>query len=151
MSVISKILPTYLPSATPAQKRAFFQALVCLSGVDGHTDQEEIDYINKKALACNMTDFADICNFADAHEVIKNVKIIDNRALALELIREMCTLAHVDNALSDEETLFIGKIGKAMNIEIEKIEQISQWIVEHIIWREQAKLIFEEQNINGTL
>ena len=57
----------------------------------------------------------------------------------------MCTLAHVDGALSDEETLLIGKIGLALGIKIEKIEQISEWVVEHIIWCEQAKLIFEEK------
>lgn len=145
MSEISEILPSYLPSATPEQKKIFFQVLVCLSGVDGHTDDEEIDYITKAAQAHNVTDFEEICDFTDADEVIANVKVINNRALALELLREMCTLAHVDSVLSDEETLFIGKIGLAMGIEIDKIEQISQWIVEHIIWREQAKLIFEEK------
>ena len=145
MSEISEILPSYLSAATPAQKKAFFQALVCLSGVDGHTDKEEIDYITKTAQNHNVVDFTEICNFTDIDDVIENVKIINNRPLALELLRELCTLAHVDNVLSDEETLFIGKIGLAMGIEIEKIEQISEWIVEHIIWREQAKLIFEEK------
>ena len=54
-------------------------------------------------------------------------------------------LAHVDNVLSDEETLFIGKIGRAMNVEMDKIEQISEWVVERLILRAQAKLIFEEK------
>ena len=56
----------------------------------------------------------------------------------------MCMLAHVDNILSDEETLFIGKIGLALGVEIEKIEQISNWIIDRIIWLEQAKIIFED-------
>lgn len=146
MFEISEILPSYLALATPVQKKVFFQALLCLSGVDGHTDQEEIDYIAQAAKIQNIANFAEIDNYANADEVIANVReYITYRPLALELLREMYTLAHIDNVLSDEETLFIGKIGLAMGIEIEKIEQISEWIVEHIIWREQAKLIFEEK------
>ena len=61
------------------------------------------------------------------------------------MIREMCILSHVDNYLSDSETLFIGQVGLALGIELEKIEQISNWIIDRIIWLEQAKLIFEEE------
>ena len=41
--------------------------------------------------------------------------------------------------------LIIGKIGLAMGVELSKIEQISNWIIDHIIWLEQAKVIFEEK------
>ena len=63
---------------------------------------------------------------------------------ALELIKEMCVLAHADDELSDQETLLIGRVGQAMGVELEKIEQISNWIIDRIIWLEQAKIIFEE-------
>ncbi|MBQ9034956.1 MAG: TerB family tellurite resistance protein [Alphaproteobacteria bacterium] len=142
----AEILPSYLPEATAEQKKAFFQALVCLSGIDGHMGDEEVDYIMKVAKTYNINSFSEISNFSSVDEVIANVKEqINYRPLALELLREMCTLAHVDNVLSDEETLLIGKIGLALGIKIEKIEQISEWVVEHIIWCEQAKLIFEEK------
>lgn len=144
MSEFQNILPSYLDKATPEEKKIFFQVLVCLSGIDGKTDDEEIEYITTAARAQNITDFQEICDFKDDKEVIENAKIIKNRSLALELIREMCMLAHVDNILSDKETLFIGKIGLALGIEIEKVEQISNWIIDRIIWLEQAKIIFEE-------
>ena len=145
MSEIRDILPSYLDKATPEEKKVFFQVLVCFSGIDGQTDEEEIEYITAAARAQNITDFQEICNFKDEHEVIENVKVIKDRPLALELIREMCMLAHVDNILTDEETLLIGKVGLAMGIEVEKIEQISNWIIDRIIWLEQAKVIFEEK------
>ncbi len=144
MSEFNNMLPSYIDKATPEEKKAFFQVLVCLSGIDGKTDDEEIQYITSAAFAQNITDFQEICNFKDDKEVIENVKVIHDRHLALELIREMCMLAHVDNILSDEETLFIGKVGLALGIEIEKVEQISNWIIDRIIWLEQAKIIFEE-------
>lgn len=144
MSANTNFLPTYLDEATETQKKVFFQALVCLSGIDGRTEQEEIDYIAGIAQKHKIDNFTEICKFKDDKEVIENAKVINNRHLALELLRQLCTLAHVDNILSDEETLFIGKIGLAMDIEIEKIEQISEWVVETLILKAQAKLIFEE-------
>ena len=75
---------------------------------------------------------------------MESVKIIDNRKAALELIKEMCILAHADNELSESETLLIGRVGQAMGIELEKIQQISQWVIDRIIWMEEAKIIFEE-------
>ena len=31
-----------------------------------------------------------------------------------------------------------------MNIELEKVEEISNWVVEKIIWIEKGKIIFEQ-------
>ena len=56
----------------------------------------------------------------------------------------MCILAHSDNSLSENEILFIGRIGQAMGVELEKIEQISQWVIARIILEEEGHLIFEE-------
>ena len=46
--------------------------------------------------------------------------------------------------LSDEETALIGKVGMAMGIDLDKIEQISNWVIDRLIWLEEAKIIFEE-------
>lgn len=62
----------------------------------------------------------------------------------MELIKEMCVLAHADDELSDEETALIGKVGMAMGIDLDKIEQISNWVIDRLIWLEEAKIIFEE-------
>ena len=62
----------------------------------------------------------------------------------MELVKEMCVLAHADDELSDNEILLIGRIGQAMGIEPKKIEQISQWVIDRLIWVEEGKIIFEE-------
>ena len=72
------------------------------------------------------------------------MKIINNRRAALELIKEMCVLAHADDELSDSETLLIGRVGRAMGVELEKIEQISKWVIDRLVWLEEGKIIFEE-------
>lgn len=56
----------------------------------------------------------------------------------------MCLLANADSDLSDNETLLIGRVGQAMGVELEKIQQISQWVIDRIIWLEEGKIIFEK-------
>ena len=81
---------------------------------------------------------------SEQKELLEKVKLIDNRQAALMLIKEMCMLAHADDELSDSETLLIGKVGEAMGVSLEKIQQISNWVIDRIIWLERGKLIFEE-------
>ena len=119
--------------------------MLCLSHADGYFDDREKEFITTAAKAHGINNIDELSQYKDEDEVVENVKIIHDRHLALELLREMCLLSHVDNELSDEETLFIGKVGIALGIEMEKIEQISNWIIDRIIWLEQAKIIFEEK------
>ena len=145
MSDISNIVPSYLNDASPEEKEVFFQVLIHLSATDGYTDDLEVDFIKEAAETQGIKNIDELFAVIDEKEILEKVKIIKNRHLALELIKEMCMLSHVDNLLSDEETLFIGKVGIALGVEMEKIEQISNWIIDRIIWLEQAKYIFEEK------
>ena len=81
---------------------------------------------------------------ASDEEIITQASLITNRQAALQLIKEACFLANSDGDLSDREILLIGKIGQAMNVELEKVEEISNWVVEKIIWIEKGKIIFEQ-------
>ena len=138
MEVLSKL--------TEDQKVAFMKAFSRLSGADGHLDEDELAFIRSMARVYGISDkrVDEILKIDSDEEVVNAVKVIDNRRAALELIKEMCVLAHADDELSDQETLLIGRVGQAMGVELEKIEQISNWIIDRIIWLEQAKIIFEE-------
>ena len=138
MEVLSKL--------TEDQKVAFMKAFSRLAGADGHLDEDELAFIRSMARVYGISDkrVDEILKIDSDEEVVNAVKVIDNRRAALELIKEMCVLAHADDELSDQETLLIGRVGQAMGGELEKIEQISNWIIDRIIWLEQAKIIFEE-------
>ena len=138
MEVLSKL--------TEDQKVAFMKAFSRLAGADGHLDEDELAFIRSMARVYSISDkrVDEILKIDSDEEVVNAVKVIDNRRAALELIKEMCVLAHADDELSDQETLLIGRVGQAMGVELEKIEQISNWIIDRIIWLEQAKIIFEE-------
>lgn len=128
------------------QKIAFMQALASLANADGKLDPEEIEFIKNVAVIYGVpeTRVQEILSAKNTDEVVDAVKIIDNRRAALELVKEMCILAHADNELTDDEVLLIGRVGQAMGVELEKIEQISRWVIDRVIWLEEAKLIFEE-------
>ena len=145
MSDILVKVPSYLAKAAKKQKYVFFQTLICLTQIDGQADEAEIDFIKDIAKNSGLDDMQLLTDYESANEVIDSVKIINDRHLAIELIHEMCKLAHVDSSLSDNEVIFIGKIGRALNIEIEKIEQISNFVIDCITLNENAKIIFEEK------
>ena len=102
MSELHNIVPSHLASASKSQKLIFFETLLCLSAADGVQDDDEIKFISDNA-KINGIDIEELENHCDPDTILQDVQKIKNRALALELIREMCFLAHVDNELSDEE------------------------------------------------
>lgn len=128
------------------QKVAFLKAFVRLANADGNLDAAEIDFIKRIAVTYGVPKerSKDVLAVKSDEEIVQAVKIIDDRKAALELVKEMCILAHADDNLSDRETLFIGQVGMAMGVDLEKIEQISNWVIDRIIWLEEAKIIFEE-------
>lgn len=135
-----------LSNLSEDQRIAFMKALASLASIDGKLDKDELEFIKQVAVVYGVPEkrVQEILLHNNEDEIVEAVKIIDNRRIALELIKEMCVLAHADNDLSDNEIMLIGRVGQSMGIELEKIEQISQWVIDRVIWLEQARLIFEE-------
>lgn len=128
------------------QRIAFLKAFSRLAAADGHLDPDEKEFIKHVAVSFGVSArrVNEILKIDNDEAILEAVKTIDNRRAALELIKEMCVLAHADDELSDEETALIGKVGMAMGVDLEKIEQISNWVIDRLIWLEEAKIIFEE-------
>ena len=124
----------------------FLRALVSLARADDNFDEDEKNFIRDTAVIFGIPQRkADlILTPLNDDELIKDVAKIKDRQAALQLIKEACLLANSDGDLSEHEVLLIGKIGQAMGVELEKIEQISQWVIDRIVWLEEGKLIFEQ-------
>ncbi len=125
---------------------AYLKAFVRLACADGYFDENEKRFVKNLAKTYEISEnrLDEVLNRGDDDTIIEEVKKIKNRRVALELIKELCILAHADDVLTDEETLFIGRVGQAMGVELDKIEQISNWVIDKIILAEEAKIIFEE-------
>lgn len=136
----------YLAEMNEDEKVVFLKTLTRLAKADGHLDENEKDFIREAAVVFGVpaARFEEVMKTGDDEQLIGEVKKIKNRKIALELIKEMCLLANSDSDLSDSETLLIGRVGQAMGVELDKIQQISQWVIDRIIWLEEGKIIFEK-------
>ena len=136
----------FIQKLTEEQKVAFLKAFVRLAKADGELDEVEKEFIISvgRLYGLNESHRAEILTENTDEHIIEEVSKIKDRRAALELVKELCMLAHADDELTDDETLFIGRVGNAMGVSPEKIEQISKWVVDRIIWMEEAKIIFEE-------
>lgn len=133
-------------SLTDHQKEAFLKTFVKMAGADGSFDDCEKEFILKIAGSFGLDSSAIKSLFepVDKEHLLSVLAEIKDRGAALELVKELCILAHADDELSDEEILFLGEVGQAMGVELEKIEEISQWVIDYMIWKNQGKIIFEE-------
>ena len=134
-----------LSTLTENEKLFFIKVLSRLALADENLSNEEQDFIEQLFNSFNLSNkyLPEISSTTD-EDILQEAKSINDRQVALELIKEMCMLANTDGDLSERETLLIGKIGLAMNIELEKIEQINRWVIDRIIWLEEGKIIFEK-------
>ena len=133
-----------LSKLTKKQRIAFIQTFLYLAHADGKLSKTEKDFIINLAEAYGLSekDRDEVLSVKDEATILKNAKSIKDKRAAMELIKELCVLAYADEGLTDKELLFIGKIGKATGVKPEKIEQISKWVIDRIIWLEEGKLIF---------
>ena len=136
----------YAKDLSVEDKKVFLQTLMQLAKTDGSVDGGEKKFIVELArlFGVSSQDAEEIKRKRDDDEVVEAAKVITNRHVAMELVKEMCMLANSDGDLTDREMLLIGRVGLAMGLELEKIEQISRWVVDRIVWIEEGKIIFEK-------
>ncbi|MBR6409425.1 MAG: hypothetical protein IKS23_04215 [Alphaproteobacteria bacterium] len=129
---------------TEEQKIVFLKTLLYISKIDGEVAQGEAKFIKKMANKYKIENLSKIFEPTSEQKILSELKILRQRRVAMELIKEMFRLGHTDYELGDEEILFIGRVAAVTGIEIKKVEQISTWIIDYVIWKEQEKIIFEE-------
>ena len=136
----------YLLGLDESERVAFMTILARLARADGKMSKEEKNFISEMARVYNISEenIKEIIYNHTDDEIIDYAKKISSRKTALELIKEMCILAHADDELSDSEIELIVKVGSVMAVDMEKIEKISNWIIQRLIWEDEGKIIFEE-------
>ena len=137
----------YTTAMTKEQKLIFLKTLVALAKADTKIDENEKDFLKGMSLVFNLPqEDIDIKHIPSEDEVVDMVKVIKDRKLAMNLIKEMCMLANFDGDMSDEEIVLIGRVGEAMGLSVDKIQDISQWVIDRIVLQERGKIIFEQFN-----
>ena len=137
---------SYIAQMSEEEKIIFLKILANLACRDGHFEDDEKELINHMTVMLNIStsQMPEILKKETLENLIEEAKHIKNRQVAMHLIKETCLLSNIDGNMSIEEVEYVGKIGLAMGLDLEKIEQISQWVIDHLIWLEEEKAIFEE-------
>ncbi|MCQ2915033.1 MAG: TerB family tellurite resistance protein [Alphaproteobacteria bacterium] len=130
------------------QRIAFLGTIAHLARVDGNFDGNEKQFFVDLAKLYNLTkdDAKEAIKPRTEQQALELVKTIRDRSFALVLIRELFYLGYEDGDLSDPEILFISKVGMALNIPLEKMEQISNWVIRGIEWEEEGSEIFSDNS-----
>ena len=128
------------------QRIAFLGTIAHLARVDGDLDGNEKQFFVDLAKLYNLSkdDAKEAIRPRTEEEALALVKNITDPGFALVLIREMFYLGYEDGDLSDSEILFISKVGMALNIPLEKMERISNWVIRGIEWEEEGADIFSD-------
>ena len=128
------------------QRIAFLGTIAHLARVDGDFDGNEKQFFVDLAKLYNLSkdDAKEAIRPRTEEEALALVKNITDPGFALVLIREMFYLGYEDGDLSDSEILFISKVGMALNIPLEKMERISNWVIRGIEWEEERADIFSD-------
>lgn len=138
----------YISELSQEEKLVFVKIYCKLINVDNNVEKEEINFLKviteRYGLPNNVV--LDIIKSAKNIDHISEAQKITNRQHGLELIKEMCVLANVDDEVEDEELELIVEVAQAMGIEDEKVLLINRWVLDSAIVLKTGQIIMERNN-----
>ena len=138
----------YIKELSTEEKIVFLKIICKLIKADGSIDENEIAFLKQTAEIFGVDNNAvlSVIQVADSIDYVAEARKITNRSHALQLIKELCALANVDDDLDDKELDIIIDSAHAMNIEDEKIILINRWVLDSQIVAQTGRIIMEENN-----
>lgn len=138
----------YIQELTQEEKLVFVRIFCKLINIDNSVEKEEIEFLKVIAsrYGLNNNVVVDIIRSAKSIDHKAEARKISRRQHALELIKELCVLANVDNEVQDGELDIIIEVAEAMGIEEEKILLINRWVLDSAIVVKTGQIIMERSN-----
>ena len=125
------------------EKATFLATLNFVAKLDGVT-QDEITFIDEISEDFQASkDELDVAKKErDEDAILALLPNITNEKTKKELLRELFFLGYADGNLSDNEVIFLSKVGNKLGIDDETIERISEWVIRGIEWEEEGQELF---------
>lgn len=135
----------YIQQLSETEKVTFVRALIFLIKSDGCVDDHERECIHEIVNIYNIKNKVAAINAPMGEDILLTeiANTINDRHKALSLIRELLTMAHVDEELGDAEVNFIEKVAAKLNIEPEKVLQINELVLERKDWLVKSAVVME--------
>lgn len=136
----------YIKTLSSAEKIIFLKLLCKMIKADAMIDNDEVSFLKIVAAryGVDSTTLVGIIKSADSINVSDEAAQITNRKHALQLIKELCVLANIDDDLHDNELDVVIDAARAMNIEDEKVILINRWVLDSLILNKTGKIVMEE-------
>lgn len=138
----------YIKELTQEEKIVFVKLFCKQIQSDGMIETREINFLKLIASRYGLDSriVVNIIKMAKDIDYIEEARKIHNRQHALELIKELCVLANIDEDLENNELNIIVDIARAMGIEDEKVILIHRWVLDSAIVAKTGQLIMERGN-----
>ncbi len=138
----------YIQTLSGAEKISFLRIFCRLIKADGSIDGEEVNFLKKIAsrYGIDSATMVNIIKSADKIDCMTEARQIRNRQHALELVKEMCVLANIDDDLHDNELDIIIDVARVMGVEDEKVILINRWVLDSLILNKTGRVIMEKDN-----
>jgi uncharacterized tellurite resistance protein B-like protein len=137
----------YISSLSFNEKIIFLKIFCCLVRADGNIDADEINFLKSIAARYGVDNNTVVNIIKDTNiDYVGEARNITNRQHALQLVKEMCVLANIDNDLADAELDIVIDSARAMGIEDEKIVLINRWVLDSLILTKTGQIIMEQNN-----
>lgn len=138
----------YIKTMSYEEKIIFLKVFCALVRADGVIDNDEIDFLKMISARYGLDNATVVNIIKDTNNInaAKEAAKITNRKLALQLIKEMCVLANIDENLQNNELDIIIDTAMAMRIEDDKIVLINRYVLDSLILSKAGKIILEESN-----
>ena len=136
----------YIKTLDYEEKIVFLKIFCAMVRADGVVDAEEIKFlkmISKRYGVDNSTIVDIIKNTADI-DYVAEARKITNRQHALQLVKELCVLANIDQDLHDNDLDVVIDVARSMGIEDDKIILINRFVLDSLILTKTGQIILEQ-------
>lgn len=138
----------YIETLSHDEKIIFLKVFCKIIKADGVIEAEEINFLKLIAARYGIDNntVVNIVKSAPSIDCVAEASKITNRQHALELVKEMCVLANIDESLNDKELDIIIDSARAMNVDDDKIILINRWVLDSLILTKTGRVILEKNN-----
>lgn len=138
----------YIKTLSEEEKIIFLKLFCVLIKSDNEIDEDEISFLKMISAKYGVPETTIVQIIKSANMIDYNIEAakITNRLHALELLKELCFLANVDNSLHENELDIIISICRSMKIEDEKLILINRFVLDSLILYKAGRIILEKEN-----
>jgi len=135
----------FIKELSEEEKVVFLKIFCRLIKSDGNVDASEIQFLKAVAARYGLDNnlVVEIIKKVSSVNYIAEAQKITNRKHALQLIKELCVLANIDELFDDAELDILIDVAQAMNVEEDKVVQINRWVLNNFVLQKVGKIILE--------